>query len=256
MQIALEAPVRDALAAYLLAIADDELIVGHRHSEWTGFAPDIESDVALSSIAQEEIGHAKLFYEHVCSLVGGDPDTLSFGRPPDAFRNAILTERPNDDWGFSVVRLYLYDRADAVRLAHLAGGTIKPLADLAKILHREEKYHRMFGEQWMLRLAQATNTSRERMQAALDRAWPEAVALFEPTGGGELLASARVVSESLASQEEQWDQEVKPALEQMGLRVPADRGGVGGRAGRHTEDLRVLIEEMTSVRRSEPSARW
>jgi len=70
--------VRDALAAYLIAVADDELIIGHRHSEWTGFAPDIESDVALSSIAQEEIGHARLFYERACDLIGGDPDHVAF----------------------------------------------------------------------------------------------------------------------------------------------------------------------------------
>ncbi len=252
----LEAPVREALATYLLAIADDELILGHRHSEWTGFAPDLESDVALSSIAQEEIGHAKLFYEQVCTLKGGDPDSLAFSRPPEAFRNAVLTERPNDDWGYSVVRLFLYDRADTMRLAHLAGGAVQAVADLAGALRREERYHLMFGQQWLQRLAGATNTSQARVQAALDRAWPEAVALFEPVEGFDLLDAAGVVSGRLSSQGVQWRGEVTPLLEGMGLRIPPDGAGVGGRNGRHSGDLGALVGEMTSVRRSEPSAKW
>ncbi len=251
-----DSSVREALAVYLLAIADDELILGHRHSEWTGFAPDIESDVALSSIAQEEMGHAKLFYEQVCGLAGGDPDTLAFGRSPEAFRNAVLVERPNDDWGFSIVRLFLYDRADAVRLAQLAGGSVRPLADLARALHREEKYHLMFGQQWLERLAEATDVSRERMQAALDRAWPEAVAVFEPVQGHNLLVDAGVIQGNLPAQGGQWRSEVVPVLERMGLRVQANENGVGGRAGQHTGNLQQLVEEMTSVWRSEPGAKW
>src|SRR5207244_12769251 len=103
---------QSALAAYLIAVADDELIIGHRHSEWTGFAPDIESDVALSSIAQEEIGHARLFYERVTDLTGKDPDHIAFGRPPAEFRNPGVPERPNGDGGSPAARLSTPDRAD------------------------------------------------------------------------------------------------------------------------------------------------
>ncbi len=256
MSLTLEAPVREALAAYLLAIADDELIIGHRHSEWTGFAPDLESDVALSSIAQEEIGHAKLFYEQVGLLRGGDPDSLTFNRPPEAFRNAILTERPNGDWGYSIIRMFLYDRADTVRLAHLADGAVQTIADLARALHREERYHVLFGLQWVQRLGGTHSPGRGRMQTALDRAWPEAVALFEPASGQDLLNSTGVVSSSAKNHEQQWREDVTSLLEDFGLRIPGDGVGAGGRAGRHSEDLGTLVEEMTSVRRTEPSAQW
>src|SRR5437867_13208195 len=101
---------QSALAAYLVAVADDELIIGHRHSEWTGFAPDIESDVALSSIAQEEIGHARLFYERVRDMTGNDTDHIAFGRPPAEFRNAVFDDRLTGDRGYSMVGLNLYDR--------------------------------------------------------------------------------------------------------------------------------------------------
>ena len=248
---------QSALAAYLVAVADDELIIGHRHSEWTGFAPDIESDVALSSIAQEEIGHARLFYERVTDLTGKDPDHIAFGRPPAEFRNAVFTERPNGDWGYSVVRLFLYDRADQERLNALAAGELRPVADLASTVRREERYHLMFGEQWLRRLASATEASRERMQQALDRAWPEALGVFEPVAGQEELG-AGVVPVPAVEQLARWRHSVAAVLESVGLRLPAANGGkgAGGRTGRHSDDLRVLLDEMTSVWRLDPQAKW
>lgn len=249
--------VRTALAGYLLAMADDELILGHRHSEWTGFAPDIESDVALSSIAQEEMGHARLFYERVGELAGGNPDGLAFDRSPAQFRNLILAERPNGDWGYSIVRLFLYDRADAVRLEALAEGSVPPLADMAKALRREEKYHLMFGEQWLRRLGSATTDSRDRIQESLNRAWSDAVAFFEPVDGMQTLIESGVIKATLEVQETRWKGAVVPVLEGLGLKIPDESAsGAGGRAGRHSDDLRILLEEMTSVWRLEPGAKW
>ena len=251
--------VREALIAYLLGVADDELIVGHRHSEWTGFAPDIESDVALSSIAQEEIGHARLLYERVAELAGGHPDALAYGRGPDAFRNAVLVERPNGDWGFSITRMCLYDHADAVRLDALAGGDLTPLADLARTLRREERYHMIYGEQWLRRLARATDDSRSKVQAALDVAWPEAEALFAAVAGQDMLKEPGVLAVDPATQVQRWRDVMLPVLTDVGLRVPAGPKQApvpDGRHGQHTEHLAALLEEMTSVWRSEPGARW
>lgn len=251
--------LREALAGYLLAAADDELVLGHRHSEWTGFAPDIESDVALSSVAQEEIGHARLFYEQAAELRGGTPDDLAFGRAPEAFRNAVLVERPNGDWAFTIVRMFLYDHADAVRLDALAGGQIAAVADLARTIRREEKYHQMYGEQWLRHLTAATPGSRQRVQAALDDAWPQTQALFDPVDGEAALVQAGVVGMAADGQQRIWRGRVGVILEAAGLRVPEGgtaRGEPNGRAGRHTDDLRVLLEEMTSVWRSEPGAKW
>lgn len=251
----LDVPVQHALVSYLLTIADDELILGHRHSEWTGFAPDIESDVALSSIAQEEMGHAKLFYEQVCAIEGGDPDSLVFNRPPEAFRNAILTERPNDDWGYTIVRLFLYDSADAVRLTHLSASSVSPLAEMARALRREEKSHLRFGLQWLQGLSRAS-IGKNKVQAGLDRAWSESLALFEPVEGHDFLHSAGVVSATLQTQQDLWRRDVSHVLEDAGLQIPPTGDGAGGRVGRHSEDLRALVEEMTSVWHLEPSAKW
>lgn len=251
------AEVRDALIAYLLAIADDELIIGHRHSEWTGFAPDIESDVALSSIAQEEIGHARLLYERVAELAGGDPDALGYGRGPGAFRNGILVERPNEDWGFSIVRMFLYDHADVIRLDALAEGAVAAIADLARTLRREERYHVIYGEQWLRRLAQATDGSHRKTQEALNAAWPEAEALFAAVGGQAMLRGAGVLPVDAAAQAQRWRDAALPVLGEIGLNTPSSAERVSdGRRGVHTEHLATLLEEMTSVWRSEPGARW
>lgn len=248
--------LREALAAYLVALADDELILGHRHSEWTGFAPDIESDVALSSIAQEELGHARLWYERTCDLTGGDPDRLAYGRSPDQFRNAVLVEQPNGDWGFTIVRMFLYDQADQRRLDGLTSGPLRPLADLAATIRREEKYHGMYGEQWLRRLAAPAGGGRSRMQDALDRAWPEACAIFEPVPGQGELVTAGVLATDEAAQRAQWQETVTQVLVSAGLRVPDDRPTGGGRAGQHTGDLQTLLDEMTSVWRLDPGAKW
>jgi ring-1,2-phenylacetyl-CoA epoxidase subunit PaaC len=250
--------VRDALAAYLVALADDELLIGHRHSEWTGFAPDIESDIALSSIAQDELGHARLFYDHAGTLLSQSPDELAFGRQPVAFRNAILLERPNGDWGYTIVRLFLYDLADQVRLEALASGSHRPLAELAAAVRREEKYHVSYGEQWLRRLTGGSKDSHSRVQEALTRAWQEAVGLFEPITGQQTLLEAGVVSGSASEQLRRWQQSVRDVATDVGLQVPiaGPHGGGGGRTGHHSEDLQILIDEMTSVWRSDPKAKW
>ena len=116
------------ISLLLLALADDELIIGHRHSEWTGWAPHIEEDLAFSSIAQDEMAHARLLYELAGGLVGRDVDSLALGRPANEYRSAVLCERPNRDWGFTIARQYLYDTADAVRIEALADSSWRELA--------------------------------------------------------------------------------------------------------------------------------
>jgi ring-1,2-phenylacetyl-CoA epoxidase subunit PaaC len=248
---------REALRAMLLAWADDELVLGHRHCEWTGVAPDIESDVALSSIAQDELGHARLLYEQAAAE-GQTPDRLAFGRPPEAFRNATLVERENGDWASLVVRVWLYDHADAGRLEVLAGSPLGSFAALARTLGREEKYHRLFADAWLERLARAGGDSRGRLQAALDALWDDALALFEPFPGEDALLTAGALVASTAEQAARWTSSVVPRLEALGLWVPPGRGVPvgGGRSGRHTPALAALLDEMTAVSRSDPEARW
>src|SRR5437667_255788 len=143
----------DPRLGLLLALGDDELVLGHRHSEWTGWAPHIEEDLAFSSIAQDEMAHARLLYGLVRELDGRGEDELALGRQPDEYRNAVLCERPNRDWGYSIARQYLYDTADAVRLEALAESSWRELADVVAVIRLEEEYHLDHARAWFTRLA-------------------------------------------------------------------------------------------------------
>jgi len=132
----------------LLGLADDELVIGWRDSEWTGIAPLLEEDVAFSSIAQNEIGHARAVYE----LLAEDPDALAFDRSPEEYRCAPLVELHLLDWAHTIARRYLYEQADQVRIEALKKSADAELAGLAAKIDREEAYHRMHTELWAERL--------------------------------------------------------------------------------------------------------
>jgi ring-1,2-phenylacetyl-CoA epoxidase subunit PaaC len=266
--ITLDPAARAAFREWVLRIADDELTIGHRHSEWTGVGPDIESDVAMSSIAQEELGHARLFYEQLAGDgPGGLPhtgagdgsagtDRLAFGRPPAEFRNAVLLELPNAGWEFSIVRLALYEAFENLRLGLLAHSGQEPLAALAATLAREERYHGLFAATWLERLAGASAGARARVQAALDTAWPYALGFFETTDADGVLQRAGVLRDPAERQREAWEATVRSLLERCALIPPAGQAHLGGRRGMHTPALADMHAAMTEVWASDPEARW
>lgn len=249
--------VRDAVVNLLYRMADDELIVGHRASEWTGLAPILEEDIAFSSIAQDEMGHAQVFYQILHDLGEPDPDTLVFTRKPRELRCASLVSLPNArDWASCILRQFLYDAAETVRLTALCESTFVPLAQVARKLRSEEKYHLMHGRQWVLRLGSATEESHRRMQDALDRIYPQALGLFEPTEADETLAQAGICPKEEELQRH-WESAVAPVLAQAGLSAPhAPAAARGGRVGRHPEALTELLTDLQLVRRIDPSAKW
>ncbi len=243
-----------AFREWVLRAADDELIIGHRHSEWTGFGPDIESDVALSSIAQEEIGHARAFYAQLAAG-GGDADRLAFARAPAEYRHATLMERENAGWEWSIVRLVLYERYEAERLRLLSASGQEPAAGLARTLLREERYHALFADAWLTRLARGREEGHRKVQAALEAAWPEALGLFEATDADATLVAAGI-ADSPAAQRRRWEAAIRQVLEPCGLVIPSASPNEGGRRGQHTPEFDRLHDQMTEVWRSDPEARW
>ncbi|MCS6911212.1 MAG: phenylacetate-CoA oxygenase subunit PaaC, partial [Anaerolineales bacterium] len=144
--------IERALAEKLLALADDELILAHRNSEWTGHAPILEEDIALANIAQDELGHAMLYYELHCALAGGTPDRLAFFREAADFRNVQLVELPKGDWAFTMLRQYLFDAYELALLAQLTHSAHRPLAEVAAKVRNEELYHYKHTGAWVRRL--------------------------------------------------------------------------------------------------------
>lgn len=251
--------LKAALAEYTLALGDDELILGHRNSEWTGHAPILEEDIALTNIALDEIGHAVLWYELHSELVGEDPrsypDRLVFFRPATEFRNARLVELPTGDWAFSILRQYLIDISEYVRLTDLVERPDESLQGVSRKISREEVYHRRHTRAWVGRLGLGTDESQSRMQNALDEMWDYALELFVPLPGEELLVEAGLVPASKDVRAE-WERQVVPSLEDSGLTVPSEPGRTLRGREQHGEHLMELLSEMQHVARAFPEVDW
>ena len=247
---------REALAELLLTLADDEFVLGFWDSEWTGIAPLLEEDVATSSIAQDEIGHAKAWFELLAELTDDDADRIAFGRDPEAYRHAALMNHPRTDWAFTVARRFLYETADAVRLEALSRSSHPGIAGLAAKMRREETYHLLHWSAWMRRLAESPQT-RERLAAALERLWPDAQAVFTPLAGEAALVGSGVLPEGLATLLAAWRERTAAELGALGLPVLAGDATLPaeGRSQR-TDDFRWLWGEFTSVARADPGATW
>jgi ring-1,2-phenylacetyl-CoA epoxidase subunit PaaC len=245
-----------ALIQFLTAMADDELILGHRDSEWTGHAPILEEDIAFSNIAQDEMGHALVWYSLARELGAENPDHRAFFRGAEDFTNATLVELPKGDWAFTIVRQYLFDVCEQVRYAALAHSNHKPIAEVVAKLRSEENYHLMHSSSWVERLGDATEESHRRMQAALDLVWPYALGLFEPCASEDrLVADGVKVAE--ATLREQWFESAQPFLEAATLTLPESaQPAFGGRFGKHTTHMRGLLDAMQKVARLERDATW
>ncbi|WP_027460177.1 1,2-phenylacetyl-CoA epoxidase subunit PaaC [Deinococcus murrayi] len=246
--------VRAALSAKLTALADDELILAHRDSEWTGHAPILEEDIALANIAQDELGHASLYLELRRELDGSDPDRLAFFRDADEFTNVRLAELPKGDWAFTMVRQFLFDTYEALWLEAARTSAYTPLAEVAAKALREEKFHLQHTALWVERLALGTEESRRRTQAALDELWPYAAQLFQPLPGEEGLVAAHLVPD-LGQLRGVWEGFVRSHLAgKCGLSVPEALPAAGPGRDTHTEHLAPLLAEMQSVARAVPNA--
>jgi ring-1,2-phenylacetyl-CoA epoxidase subunit PaaC len=254
---ALAQRTRDALAELLLTMADDEFVSGFTDSEWTGIAPLLEEDVAISSISQDELGHARALYQLLAGLLddGRDEDGIAYDREPDEYRHARLLDHPRGDWADTIARRFLYELADEARLASIGGG-YRPLADLVEKLRREERYHRMHLAAWVDRLARGGPEPRRRLEAALAALGADAATVFTPLAGEPALIEAGILTRGLADAEAAWRADLSTVLVPLGLAVPPQTpANAGGRQG-HSDSFRWLWGEFTSVRRSEDGATW
>jgi ring-1,2-phenylacetyl-CoA epoxidase subunit PaaC len=210
-------------ARQLIDYADDELILGWRDSEWTGIAPSLEEDVAFSSIAQNEIGHARALYELAARDLGTTADELAFDREPAEYRCAPLVELRKLDWAHTIARHWLYETADELRLQSLKASDDEEVAGLAAKMDREEVYHRLHAQMWADRLR-----DEPRFRVAVEELWPYALGVLP--------------------------EDLRPALANR-LDLPNDTLSLGQR-DEPSDEFRELWEEMTMVRRSVPGATW
>jgi len=248
----------EALKELLYKMADDQLILGHRNSEWTGFGPLLEEDIAFSSMAQDKIGHSLALYTILQDLGEQDPDTIAFTRNASQFHNCVFVELPNGEYDFSLIRHFLYDTAEAIRFEMLTKSSFESLAQIAVKIRGELRYHTMHANTWMKQLGSATPESVRRLQKSLEYALPFALGIFEPSPFEKELINDRIFDGEQALKE-RWMKKVEDVLKQTQLQLP-DWSNLssqqGGRVGKHSENLQPLLDEMSEVFRIDPTAEW
>jgi ring-1,2-phenylacetyl-CoA epoxidase subunit PaaC len=243
---------------YLLRLADDRLILGHRLSEWCGHGPILEEDIALANISLDLIGQANLLLELAGKVEGQGrtADTLAYFREAVEFRNALIMELPRGDFAFTMARQFLVSVFEVLHLERLQTSKHADLAGIAAKAYKETRYHTRHSADWMLKLGDGIVESRQRVQAAVDELWRFTGELFEPDEleRGLVVEGIAVDREALRAP---WRDEVTRVLKAATLTVPDD-GFMqrGGREGRHTEHLGHLLAEMQIVARSFPGAEW
>lgn len=243
------------LSQKLLAMADDELILAHRNSEWIGHGPILEEDIALANIAQDELGHANIWYEMLQALTGDEPDELVFFREAADFCNVQFVELPRGDWAFTMLRQYLFDAYELLLLDKLQHSQYQPLAEACAKIRNEEIYHLRHTSNWIKRLGLGTEESNRRTQAALDELWPYAQQLFVPLPGESILVEEKIVPD-LAALHEDWLERIRPFLTAAHLTIPTNQTPPTTSRSDHTPHLTHLLNDMQKVARLNREAVW
>lgn len=247
-----------ALKDWLYQVADDKLTIGHRDSEWLGLCPDIEGDVAFSSIAQDEVGHAVFYYELLHQIGEEDADTLAYTRGIASRRNAVLLERPNDDWIYSIVRHFFYDLFDTIRTQAMIGSSFTPLDHGAQKILNEERYHVMHLTSWFTRLGMGNELSKKRMYESIQQIWPDLSDLFHCGLYESQLVNEGLIQFGSEEMKNRWINQLKPIFEECSLPWPGEIpvSTVQGRLGEHTPGLSELLSTLTEVYEIDPLATW
>jgi ring-1,2-phenylacetyl-CoA epoxidase subunit PaaC len=243
---------RTAVEALLRSMADDEFVLAERYIEWQVHGPTLESDLAIANIAQDEYGHARLWYD-LLEDFGVSEEELIWEADPAEFRHATLVELPFEegDWADAVLRGYLFDVHERNLLDALSESAYPRIADRVEKIRREEEYHLEHGRNWLEHLAD-DEPGRRRVQVALDRLFPHALTLFEPTDHEDDVVDLGLRTASLDDLRTEWLAEVTDYLESLGLVVPVDDGDplvdrpeARGRDGTHTDHWPELFDEFT-----------
>ncbi|HXD79512.1 MAG TPA: 1,2-phenylacetyl-CoA epoxidase subunit PaaC [Puia sp.] len=272
---------------YTLFLADSALILGHRNSEWTGYGPILEQDIALSNIALDLIGQARWLFQHAAKLVnesGAAPrtteDGLAYGRDSWDFRNCLLVEQVNGDWGRTIMRQFLFSAWQYYYYDQLRQSRDRELAAIAEKSGKEVTYHLRWSSEWVIRLGDGTAESHDRMTSALEGLWPFTGELFETVSYEQTMITAGIAVDP-STIRQRWTEKVGEVLGEAQLSAPqggAGAGGngrpqgggekdgaggagqvwmqTGGKTGKHTEHLGYLLAEMQFLQRAYPNCEW
>ncbi|MDG1330723.1 MAG: phenylacetate-CoA oxygenase subunit PaaC [Crocinitomicaceae bacterium] len=248
----------NTLFEYLVRLGDDSLILGHRLSEWCGHGPILEEDIAMTNIALDLVGQATSILKYAGEVEGKgrSEDDIAFLRYEREYKNALLVEQPNDDFGVTMMRQFLFDAFRKPLFEQLTQSSDEQLAAIAEKSLKETKYHLKHSAEWVIRLGDGTDESHDRVQSALNDLWRYTDELFFTDEVDADLEAKGIIfsSEELKAS---WSEMVKNVLNQATLTIP-DNGWQhdGGRRGLHSEHLGYILAELQYMQRAYPGMEW
>lgn len=246
------------LVLYLLRRADDALILGHRLSEWIGLGPILEEEMALGNIGLDLIGQARSLYAYAAETeaAGNDEDMFAYLRDAPQYRNLLLAEQPNGDFGQTMVRQLFYSAFADPYWRAMTGSRDATLAAVAAKSEKESAYHLRHSSEWVIRLGDGTEESHARVQESVDLLWPYTGEMFECDAAERALVDGGTIIDPAALRDA-WDHTIDAVLSRATLTLPKNQWMQGGgRAGRHSEHLGHLLSTMQHVQRTYPGAVW
>lgn len=246
------------LIDYTLHLADNVLILGQRNAEWCGHGPVLEQDIAITNISLDLIGQARNFYQYAAQLIGNGAteDSLAYLRPEREFKNCLLAEQSNGDWGKTTLRQFLFSAYQYFLYTELQHGNDQQLAAIAEKALKEVTYHLRWSSEWVIRLGDGTHESHQRMRTAIDELWMYTGELFTSASYETALVKENTAID-LPLLKEKWNNKVKEIFDEATLPVPANiYQQQGGKQGTHTEHLGYILAELQYMQRAYPGCEW
>jgi ring-1,2-phenylacetyl-CoA epoxidase subunit PaaC len=247
-----------ALFEYTLRLGDNNLILGHRISEWCGHGPILEQDIALINIALDLLGQATSLLEYAAKVEGKgrSADDLAYLRTVREYKNVLLAEQPNGHFGDTLARQFFYDAFHYAFLEALTKSSDETLAAIAAKSLKEVAYHVKYSSEWMIRLGDGTEESHQRIQQSVDDLWMYTGELFE-MDEVEQLGVAKGWAPDLNEIKPQWQERVQNVLKEATLEVPENNWAIsGGKRGEHSEHLGYILSDLQYLQRTYPGAEW
>lgn len=250
------------LANYALHLADSSLIMGHRLSEWTGHGPLLEQDIAITNIALDLIGQARNFYQYAAEIINSGntekkvtEDDLAYLRDSFEYKNLLVTELPNDDWARTISKIFFFSTMQFYVYQQLVHSSDQQFSAIAEKSIKEVTYHVKWSSDWVIRLGDGTEESRERMEKAINYLWPYTGEMFTPSEFEINDKNQATIDPSVIK--DAWINKVKSVLAEATLSLPADTWmHSGGKNGIHTEHLGYVLAEMQFMQRTYPGLEW
>lgn len=240
------------LTDYLLHLADTTLVLSHRNSEWCGHGPILEQDIALTNISLDLLGQSRLFYQYTAEKIGNtDEDKLAYLRTEREFKNLLLVEQPNGDWGQTILRQFLFSQFQQLLFQHLQQHQDEQIAAIATKSLKETNYHVRWSSEWVIRLGDGTDESKQRMLHAIDELWRYTGEMFMPA---DYETVAKVDFNTI---QQHWYEKVSTVFAEAGLAVPEKTFmQKGGKTGTHTEHLGYILSDLQYMQRAYPNSEW